>query len=84
MRSTEERKVRQNPNKKKKNYYYYEKHHPLYEKDSDDPDTEEEKETKYVRPKDKKFPNCWFDISVDKKYIGRLEFELFDDLPRTA
>ena len=40
------------------------------------------------RPKSKPFsskmPRCFMDITVDGEYLGRIEFELFDDVPMTS
>ena len=31
-----------------------------------------------------KFPNCYLDISVDGAYLGRIEFKLYNDCPKTC
>ena len=30
------------------------------------------------------FPNCWMELAINEKVIGRLEFELFSDTPKTS
>jgi cyclophilin family peptidyl-prolyl cis-trans isomerase len=30
------------------------------------------------------FNNCFFEITCDGEFLGRIEFELFDDVPMTA
>ena len=32
----------------------------------------------------KKFPDVFIDVSVEGEPVGRIEFELFDDCPKTA
>jgi cyclophilin family peptidyl-prolyl cis-trans isomerase len=32
----------------------------------------------------KKFPNVYMDISVEDQYLGRIEFKLYEDCPKTC
>ncbi len=44
----------------------------------------EEMNSKKENGQEKRYPNCFMDLEVKGVFLGRIEFELFDDCPVTA